>query len=49
METVTMDVVAEENQEDCLGKIETVRGFCSKVFLVNICLVVLGTGSVKAR
>ena len=28
MESVTMDVVAEENQEECLGEIQTARGFC---------------------
>ena len=28
MKSVTMDVVAEENEEECLGKIETARGFC---------------------
>ena len=28
MESLTMDVVAEENQDECLGKIEIARGFC---------------------
>ena len=28
MESVTIDVVAEDNQEKCLEKFETVRAFC---------------------
>ena len=28
MESLTMDVAAEENQDECLGKIEIARGFC---------------------
>ena len=41
MESLTMDVVAEENQDECLGKIEIARGFCicvSSLFVTDYLL-----------